>query len=185
MWHGRHGTLVVVSMVAASGLSGAQCQGLVGPKMPTVGVPMAAETWTRPEVVGDASAGAFQRQDGVAEVRRGEVAGGGTCGADDLGGERCLGLAAEHPDRVARGGELFRQVAEVAPALARADRAGRECDDRMAVVRPAPALNAPVAVASAAGTFSSGFGHSIGGAAAFGSASVPQRSIMRGSAFSP
>src|SRR6187401_2937050 len=48
-WHGRHGTFDSVSIVAASGFSGAQCQGLVGPKMPMVGVPIAAETCWRPE----------------------------------------------------------------------------------------------------------------------------------------
>ena len=36
-----------------------------------------------------------------------------------------------------------------------------------------------------AGTLSSGFGQSAGSAAPFGSASAPQRSIMRGSFFSP
>ena len=36
-------------MVAASGLSGAQCQGLVGPKIPIEGVPSAAATCRRPE----------------------------------------------------------------------------------------------------------------------------------------
>ena len=44
LWQGRQGTSVSVSMTAASGLSGAQCHGLVGPKMPMVGVPMAAAT---------------------------------------------------------------------------------------------------------------------------------------------
>src|SRR5512141_2857355 len=36
-------------MIAASGLRGAQCHGLVGPKLPTVGVPIAADTCTSPE----------------------------------------------------------------------------------------------------------------------------------------
>ena len=49
LWQGRHGTSVLVSITAASGLSGAQCHGLVGPKMPTVGVPIAAATCTSPE----------------------------------------------------------------------------------------------------------------------------------------
>ncbi len=101
LWQGRQGTSVVVSMTAASGLSGAQCHGLVGPKMPTVGVPMAAETWTRPESFDTQALAHLQRQDGVAQVRRGEVAGGGAGGGDDLGGERRLGRAAQHPDRVA------------------------------------------------------------------------------------
>ena len=33
MWHGRHGSSCVVSIVAAIGLSGAQCHALVGPKI--------------------------------------------------------------------------------------------------------------------------------------------------------
>src|SRR3954463_184887 len=36
-------------MRGASGLSGAQCHGLVGPKIPIDGVPSAAATWSRPE----------------------------------------------------------------------------------------------------------------------------------------
>ncbi len=43
------GSLLAVSITAAIGLSGAQCQGLVGPKIPTAAVPSAAATWRRPE----------------------------------------------------------------------------------------------------------------------------------------
>src|SRR6185503_19050589 len=48
-------------------------------------------------IVRHAGAGAFQRQDGVAEVRRREVAAGGAGGRYDLGGKRALGWAAQHP----------------------------------------------------------------------------------------
>src|SRR6202040_1683463 len=49
LWQGRQSSTLLVSIVAASGLSGAQCQGLVGPKMPIEGVPSAAATCNRPE----------------------------------------------------------------------------------------------------------------------------------------
>src|SRR6202043_237047 len=49
LWQGRHSRTLLVSIVAASGLSGAQCQGLVGPKIPIECVPSAAATWRRPE----------------------------------------------------------------------------------------------------------------------------------------
>src|SRR5262245_9985843 len=49
LWHGRQGRALATSMTAAIGLSGAQRQGLVGPKSPTAGVPSAAATWRRPE----------------------------------------------------------------------------------------------------------------------------------------
>ena len=39
--------------LAASGLSGAQCHGLVGPNIPMVGVPDAAATCREPGIVGD------------------------------------------------------------------------------------------------------------------------------------
>ena len=44
LWHGRHGTSVSVSITAARGLSGAQCHGLVGPKIPIDGVLMSKES---------------------------------------------------------------------------------------------------------------------------------------------
>ena len=62
---------------AASGLSGAQCHGLVGPKIPTVGVPSAAATCSRPELLDTAAEAAAERQNGVAQVRAGEIAGAG------------------------------------------------------------------------------------------------------------
>ncbi len=49
LWQGRQGSAIGASITAAIGLSGAQCHGLVGPKMPTAGVPMAAATCRRPE----------------------------------------------------------------------------------------------------------------------------------------
>src|ERR1041385_1685028 len=50
------------SRIAATGLSGFQCHGLVGPKIATVGVPIAAETCIRPEsLVTATSAAAIAR----------------------------------------------------------------------------------------------------------------------------
>src|SRR6185312_7519950 len=48
-WHGWHGTTVLVCTVAARPFSGAQRWGLVGPKIPMVGVPSAAAICIRPE----------------------------------------------------------------------------------------------------------------------------------------
>ena len=42
LWQGRHANVSVVSTTAAIGLSGAQCQALVGPKIPMAGVPFHA-----------------------------------------------------------------------------------------------------------------------------------------------
>ncbi len=64
-----------ISTTAASGLSGAQCHGLVGPKMPIAGVPIAAATCRSPELFDTATLGGGQRQNGVAQVRSGHVAG--------------------------------------------------------------------------------------------------------------
>ena len=46
-------------MTAASGLSGAQCQGLVGPKMPIVGVPMRGGDMQQAGIVRHRGVGGF------------------------------------------------------------------------------------------------------------------------------
>ena len=78
----------------ASGLSGAQCQGLVGPGVVRYG-----------------EIGTGQRQDGVAQVGPGEVADCGIAGANLLrqGG---LGGAADHQHGCARARELRGDVGE-------------------------------------------------------------------------
>src|SRR5881227_664524 len=48
-WQGSHGGGVLVWIVAARPFRGAQRYGLVGPKMPMVGVPRAAAICIRPE----------------------------------------------------------------------------------------------------------------------------------------
>src|ERR1051325_81386 len=48
-WHGWQGKSVANLIAAASGLSGGQSWGLVGPKIEIVGVPIAAETCDSPE----------------------------------------------------------------------------------------------------------------------------------------
>ena len=89
-------------MMAASGLSGAQCHGLVGPKMPMVGVPIAAATCTRPESFDTAALAQLEREDGVAQVGRGEVARGrARRRATISAASGALVRAAEHPDREA------------------------------------------------------------------------------------
>ena len=62
------------SRMAATGLSGFQCHGLVGPKMATVGVPIAAETCIRPESLVTDSIRRGERENGVAQIVAGEVA---------------------------------------------------------------------------------------------------------------
>src|SRR6478672_3965515 len=49
LWQGRHGNSPAACITPARGFSGAQCHGLVGPKMPIVGLPKAAATCMRPE----------------------------------------------------------------------------------------------------------------------------------------
>ena len=122
LWQGRQGTSVAVSITAASGLSGAQCQGLVGPKMPTVGVPMAAATWNEAGIVRHAGAGGFSarmalRRSGDGQVARARAGGGAISAASGVS----AGPPSTQTDS-ALGGELPRQLGEVAdrPALARA-----------------------------------------------------------------
>ena len=138
-------------------------------------------------IVRHRGAGELQRQDGVAQVRRGEVARGGAGGARrsrPRAGSR-PGCPAPRPRRL-RAVELARELGEIGdrPALARADRARREAR-RPAGRRPAGRAARAMLGRFGAGTSSSGSGQSAGSGAPFGSASAPQRSIMRGSCRSP
>ena len=181
---GRASSLAV-SIIAASGLSGAQCQGLVGPKMPIVGVPSAAATCSRPESFDTATRGGGERQDGVAQIGAGEVA-RARVRRSDLGGERLLVRAAEHPDRDALGREACAPARHRRgrPALGRADRAGRKRHHRAAVAGE-PALLAPSG--DLGGRHLEFRQRPVGAAASApcGSASAAQRSTMRGSVRSP
>src|SRR3954469_5722516 len=97
-------------------------------------------------IVRYAGAGAFQRQDGVAEIRRGEIASSGSGGGNDLGGEGAFRRTAQHPDRAALRGEIAGEVSEIPdrPAFARTYSPRRECDHWSAIVRE-PSRGAPFA----------------------------------------
>ena len=166
MWHGWQSSFSAVCVTtAAMGLSGAQCHGLVGPKMPIVGVPSAAATCSRPESFDTATFAAASAR--IALRRsvpvRSRVS---RCGIADDARERRLGGAAEHPDvralmnqaaardprRPPPGQRFDGPTAPGASATVGRPLSGRPCRSR----QPA---------ASPAGTLSSGSGHSAGGAA--------------------
>ena len=112
LWQGRQGTSVSVSIVAASGLSGAQCQGLVGPKMPTVGVPMAAATCSEAGIVRSRRRRQLRAPGWRCGGRSSQIARRRAGRADDLRGQRRFRRAAQHPDREALGGELLASSAK-------------------------------------------------------------------------
>src|SRR3954469_24307006 len=87
-------------------------------------------------IVRYAGAGGFQRQDGVAEVRRGEIASSGSGGVYDLGSEGTFRRTAQHTDRASLRGQIACEVGEIPdwPAFARADGPRRECDHCPAIV---------------------------------------------------
>ena len=133
LWQGRQSSALLVSIVAASGLSGAQCQGLVGPKMPIDGVPSAAATWSRPESLETAAAptpAPGWRRAGRARSGRGRRLSPTISAASGF-----LVGAAQHPDREALGEQAAGQrgIGRARPALGRSDRAGRQRHDRPAV----------------------------------------------------
>ena len=180
LWQGRQGRSLDVSIVAASGLSGAQCQGLVGPKMPIEGVPSGRGDMEKAGIVGNRRGGGGERQDGVAQIVAGQVAGRRI--ADDLRGQRFFAGAAQHPDRKTLGKESAGQrgIGGARPAFRRSDRARAQARRRGGfAARPRFCARRR---SRRAGTLSSGKGHSGGSSAAGGSASAAQRSIMRGSA---
>ena len=161
---GRQGTSVRVSITAASGLSGAQCHGLVGPKMPMVGVPMAAATCTRPESLDTAALGDLQREDRVAQIvaRSGRAHAGPPASTISA----ASGVSAGPPSTqtaTAFGGQRRRQLGVMTrPASACSGRPRRaQGDDRAAASSSRP-RRARHCAASASGTTSSGSGQSAG-----------------------
>ena len=184
LWHGRHSTTLRVSMVAASGLSGAQCHGLVGPKMPTVGVPIAADTCTRPESFDTVAVASFMAR---IALRRSFELRSSACGPASrtictARGLSC-GLPSTHTD---------------IPALARLRASSAKCSTGQRLLGPtAPGAKATTGrsvarprfarhcSASSSETRRSGTGQSFGNCASRDSASAPQRSIMRGNLRSP
>jgi hypothetical protein len=75
-----------------------------------------------------------ERQDGVAQIGAGEVA-GLRCAACDFGGESLLAGAADHPDRKAQFGKARRKRPIGGPSLRRPDGAGGEHRNRLSIVR--------------------------------------------------
>ncbi len=130
-WQGRQASAPEISTISASGLSGAQCHGLVGPKMPIAGVSSAAATCSRPEIVRNRDIGGRKRQDGIAQLGSGEVADAGAVATDDLCGDRLLARPTENPYRMSGSRELGGQLAigRRRPTLGGADRAGSERDN--------------------------------------------------------
>ena len=82
--------------MAASGLSGAQCQGLVGPENADRRRAERGGDVQEAGIVGDRHRRGRQRENGVAQIVAGEVAGLGV--ADDLGGKRLLIGTAQDPN---------------------------------------------------------------------------------------
>ena len=171
-------------MVAASGLRGAQCQGLVGPKIPTVGVPIAAATCTRPESFDTAAVASFSAR---MALRRSFEVRSRAWGPASRTISAASGLSCGLPST---------QTAIPAPVRLRASSAKYSTGQRL-LGPTAPGANATTGrsaarprcarhcSASSAGTLRSGTGQSFGRIASRGRASAPQRSIMRGSLRSP
>ena len=170
LWQGRQGKLACRSCTTpASGLSGAQCQGLVGPKMPMVGVPIAAATCSRPELFDIASSAAASARMALRRSVPGEVAHAPDCLGGDFAapGPSRRGRRPPRPRRP-RGRSCAASVGKVRgrPALRGADRAGGQRDDRARLAaRPRRRARPRLSVA---GTISSGSGHSAGSAAPLG-----------------
>ena len=139
-------------------------------------------------VVRHAGAGELQREDGVAQIVRGEVA-----RVRARGARRSRWRAAPRPGCPAPRPNSLRAVSDFAPARRNADRPALARADRARARRRPPGGRRRQGRARArhsrgvgrAARSSSGFGQSAGRRAPFGSASAPQRSIMRGSFFSP
>ena len=172
--------------LAASGLSGAQCHGLVGPKIADRRRADRGRDMQQPGIVRDGDARRGQRQDGVAQVVAGEVARAPTgsrptisaasgsrsgrraprprsprrSSARQLGVDSSPASAFDGPTAPGRKGHHRPAIvgqASAAPARPRSLRAAR-CSSRLAAIPASGRYRAPS-----------------------GKASAPQRSIMRGS----
>ena len=140
-----------------------------------------------PGIVGNRGTGGGERQNGVAQVRPGEVADVGPVGRTISRRNLLLARPADHPDPASLGREALRQLGVIGcgPALGWPDRARRKRHHRPAVgCEPQPL--APRRAVRSADTLSSGQRPLAGGFCTLRvSASVAQRSTMRGSRRSP
>ena len=140
-WHGssvahRSGS---APELPSTGLSGFQCHGLVGPKMPIVGVPSAAATCIRPESLEIATFGRGKRENPLRRsvpVRSRSL---GRAARMIAGSGRRFGWAAETQTSHALRDQCTRELGECAPGqrFARADGARRKRHDA-ARRRPKP-----------------------------------------------
>ena len=134
LWHGRHGSSPCASMIPDSGLRGAQCQGLVRPKIPTLDFPSAAATCR--QIIRYHGARRCQAQNSIAQVGSGEIAHTNSFTLHYLIGDVLFMRPSEHPDIVSPLDEPSCQPGKILcrPSLRCSDRTWRkrDCGTRVA-----------------------------------------------------